>query len=217
MSRLRTSHLGQAWLVLVLAIAFGGTLAAVHTGLDQRIEANKRNETLSRIPELVLGAQLDFDARVTLSEGRIVVDRPSGGPLELEASEQELAGHQVFRVADATDGALLGWVARGAGQGYADQIEVLIGLDPQATELTGLFVLSQKETPALGDGITRTDFRRRFVGAPTDQPVEVTQSASAAESSPSRVLALTAATISSRSVCDIVNRTVTEVREGIEE
>lgn len=217
MKSLRTSHLGQAWLVLVLAVAFGGTLAAVHTGLDERIEANKRNETLSRIPELVLGAQLDADARVTLREDRILVEQPGSADMELEAREQELAGHQVFRIADATDGTLLGWVARGAGQGYADQIEVLIGLDPQAGELTGLFVLSQKETPALGDGITRAEFRRRFVGAPTGRPLEVTRSAIAAEASPSQVLALTAATISSRSVCDIVNRTVDEVRQEIEE
>ena len=217
MSKLRDSYLGQAWLVLLLAVAFGATLAGVHTGLNSRIEANKRNETLSRIPELILGAEIDPVAQATVLGDRIEVPGAAGGSFELAIEEREIEGHQVFRVDDAADGALRGWVARGAGPGYADQIEILIGLRPDGSELTGLYVLSQKETPALGDAITRPMFRQRFVGAPTGSPVEVTKSEPEAENNPNRVLALTAATISSRSVCDIVNQTVADIRSAIEE
>ena len=79
-----------------------------------------------------------------------------------------------------------------------------------------MYVLSQKETPALGDGITKTPFRQRFVGAPTDRLLTVVKDAPAADADPSQVLALTAATISSQSVCDIVNRTVADVRSALE-
>ncbi len=217
MPNLRDSYLGQAWLVLLLAVAFGATLAGVHTGLNERIEANKRNETLSRIPELVLGSEIDAANPPLLREDRIDVELESGATLQLEIAEREIEGHQVFRVTDFANDAPLGWVVRGAGPGYADQIEILIGLRPDGSELTGLYVLSQKETPALGDGITRQSFRERFVGAPTATPIEVTKSETSAEESPSEILALTAATISSRSVCDIVNRTVADVQTGIEE
>ncbi len=212
---LRESYLGQAWLVLILALVFGGTLAGVHVGLRDRIEANLRAETLGRIPELVLGSQIEGGAQVEILDDNLRVVLEDGAILEMRAKERLLAGHQVFEVTRQSDGERLGWVARGSGQGYADLIEVLLGLDPQGLELTGLYVLSQKETPALGDGITRAPFRDRFVGAPTDRPLEVTKTAEAAASDPSRILALTAATISSQSVCDIVNRTVSDIRPEI--
>jgi len=216
LANLRESYLGQAWLVLVLALVFGGTLAGVHVGLKDRIEANLRAETLSRIPELILGSRMGDDAQVVLLEDTLQVQISGESTLELRIAEQVIAGHQVFEVTAAADGARLGWVARGSGQGYADQIEILVGLDSELEEITGLYVLSQKETPALGDGIAKQPFRSRFVGAPADRPVEVTKVVGAAAAEPSKILALTAATISSQSVCDIVNRTVADMRSEMQ-
>jgi len=217
LANLRESYLGQAWLVLVLALVFGGTLAGVHVGLKDRIEANLRAETLSRIPELILGTKMDQEAQVVLFEDTLQVQTTGESTVELRVAEQEIAGHQVFEVTEKANGARLGWVARGAGQGYADQIEILVGLDSEVEEITGLYVLSQKETPALGDGIAKPPFRSRFVGAPADRPVEVTKVETVAAAEPSQILALTAATISSQSVCDIVNRTVADIRSEIQQ
>jgi electron transport complex protein RnfG len=211
----RESFLAQSWLVLLLALIFGGTLAGVHVGLAARIEANRRAETLARIPELILGDRaadagveiLDETLRIALSEGSVV---------EMRVAERKIADHQVFEVTRQSDGERLGWVARGSGQGYADLIEVLVGLDPAGQELTGMYVLNQKETPALGDGITKAPFRKQFVGAATDRLLTVVKSAPAADADPSQVLALTAATISSQSVCDIVNKTVVDIKAEIE-
>ena len=55
MSRLRLTLLREAWLVLVLAAGFGAALAAVQTGLGERIEANKRAQTLGQVPSLIFG------------------------------------------------------------------------------------------------------------------------------------------------------------------
>jgi electron transport complex protein RnfG len=212
----RDSFLGQAWLVLVLALVFGGTLAGVQVGLQERIAANQRAETLGEIPALVLGTGVDPATAMELDEDRLKVQLVEGSSLVMQVVEQEVRGHQVFEVIDVKSQRRLGWVARGSGHGYADQIDVLIGLSPDARELTGLYVLSQKETPALGDGITRAPFTDRFVGAPAARPLEVVRDAASAAASPHRILALTAATISSQSVCDIVNRTVADIRLEIE-
>lgn len=212
---LRESYLGQAWLVLILSLLFGGSLAGVHVGLRDRIEANLRAETLGRIPELILGSRVDERAEVKLGENTLQVRLSDGSSMELETVEQQIAGHQVFEVLDVAQRIRLGWVVRGSGQGYADQIEILIGLKADASEITGLYVLNQKETPALGDGITRSPFRSRFLGAPTDRPIEVAKREAVANEDPSKILALTAATISSQSVCDIVNTTVADIRPRV--
>ena len=210
MSLLRLTLLREAWLVLVLAASFGAALAAIQTGLGGRIEANKRAQTLSQVPALVLGGELPADAVIEVSEDGIDVRSEAGGARRLEVLEREVAGHLVLEVRDAAGG-LTGWVLRGADQGYADQIELLIGLSADGETIRGLYVLSQKETPALGDGITRAEFRDRFVGLPTDRRLEVARSEREAADG-SRILALTAATVSSRSVCDIVNQTVAAVK-----
>lgn len=217
LANFRESYLGQAWLVLILALVFGGTLAGVHVGLQDRIEANLRAETLSRIPELLFGSRMGDEAQVVLLDDTLQVQMTGESKLELRVAEQVIAGHQVFEVTEKIGGARLGWVARGSGQGYADLIELLVGLDADGSEITGLYVLSQKETPALGDGITRRDFRSRFVGAAAHRPVAVAKVESIAAADPSRILALTAATISSQSVCDIVNRTVADIRPEIQQ
>ncbi len=135
--------LGQAWLVLCLSLAFGATLAGVEVGLKPRIIENKRNETFSQIPSLVSGA-----------------DRS-------QTTEVEIDGHSLFE-ARAEDGSQIGWVVPAGGQGFADRIEVLVGLNLDATRITGIFVLDQKETPGLGDFITDEQrFRKWYRGQPT--------------------------------------------------
>jgi electron transport complex protein RnfG len=55
--RFQNSYILQAWLVLTLAIVFGISLSAVQIKLGPRIAANKVNETLEKIPEVVLGKE----------------------------------------------------------------------------------------------------------------------------------------------------------------
>lgn len=215
MSRLRDSSLGQAWLILVLATAFGAALTAVHTGLGPRIEANVRAETLRQLPAMVLpAAELD-GSTIEVAGDRIAIRWAGREPLALAVAENAVAGHLVYSLSRADDGAPVGHVVRAKGPGYADEIELLLGLSGDLERLTGMYVLTQKETPALGDGITKPAFQRWFAGAPADAPLTVTKSQADAESHPGRVLALTAATISSRSVCDIVNKTLALVRPAL--
>ena len=52
---LKDNYIIQAWLILILALAFGASLAGVHLTLSSTIETNKINETREKVPELVLG------------------------------------------------------------------------------------------------------------------------------------------------------------------
>lgn len=174
-------YITQGWLVLVLALCFGGMLAGVDAGLKDRIAENKRNDTLGAIPGIVPGSATGNKTSV----GQIVV---------YEAVDQD--GNQV------------GWVLPAEGQGFADKIELLIGLDTAAGKITGLYVLAQKETPGLGNKIENKSWRKKFAGLPADVELKVKPPGNQIDS-------VTGATVSSEAVCKIVNDAVKAFREAL--
>jgi electron transport complex protein RnfG len=188
----RLGDLRQAWLVIVLAFAYGGALAGVQTALAPRIDENKRQETYEVIPLLVPGADQERTEAMLVEAGDGKAER-------------------VYKVMDA-EGRHSGWVLPASGQGFADRIELLIGLNADLSTITGLYVLNQKETPGLGDYITLPEFRERFRDKPAGEPLAAVK---ADPQSPNEVLALTGATVSSWSVCTIVNDTIARLREPI--
>jgi electron transport complex protein RnfG len=175
---MKLSYLIDAWLVLLLAVGIGAALAGVQISLNDRILTNQRNKTLSRVPIVVPGAVQEMTRELTLND------------------------QTVYKAIDRSD-KQIGWVIRASGNGYADKIELLIGLSPDASTVTGIDVLKQSETPALGNKIVEPAFRDQFAGKATDQPVRVVKDGG-------DVVAVTAATVSSRAVCDIVNKAVAQ-------
>lgn len=202
--RLRNSSLGQAWLVLLLSLIFGSALAAVQTNLSDIISANKANETLDRIPEVIWGAPSGGPPAVAPEAVTI-----TAGTLEVGTKDQPKP-LSLFRV--DLNGKLAGWVLKAVGQGYADKIELLLGLDPEAQNITGLYILDQKETPGLGSKITLGDWRRQFVKKKAGLALKVQKGGGKLENG---IDAVTGATISSRSVTAIINRTLTDIRGKI--
>ena len=106
----------------------------------------------------------------------------------------------------------MGWVIKASGSGFADKIELLIGVDSQCRTITGLAILDQKETPGLGNKIADlgTEQKKGFLwqfdyyDLHAYQPLTVT-TASPKKGDYNKIKAVTGATISSRSVCNIVN------------
>jgi len=199
--RFRNSNFAQAWLILVLALIFGSALAAVQVNLSGVIAANKLNETLERIPELIWGtakaAKLASEnASVDITPGTVMIKK-----------DHKTAYYSLFRVIHESK--LAGWVIKAGGQGYADKIEILIGLDPGENIIMGLFVLEQKETPGLGNKIIFPVWRNQFIRKKTNTPLVVAKGNIQA---PNAIDAVTGATISSRSVTGIVNRTIGDVK-----
>ena len=183
---MKNSYIGQAWLVILLSLCFGGALAGVQLALQQRIEENKLEETRSQIPLLVPGAR------------------------EEESKIDTVAGQRVYRA--LSGGSQIGWVIGGGGQGFADRIELLVGVDVRAEKITGLYVLEQKETPGLGNKIVEEEWRKQFAGKTAGRGMVVTKGGASADD---EIDAITGATISSESVCQIVNQTLGRMRNEL--
>jgi len=194
---MKVKYISQAWLVLMLALSFGAALAGVDVWLKPRIEANKLAATIEKIPILVPGADKAVSERylpeeVTVGEGRFKTT------------------YDVFWALDG-ESRPRGWVVKASGQGFADKIELLIGVDAKCELITGLSILDQKETPGLGNKIAdlgdekNPGFLWQFrLGHRANRPLTVT-TVSPKETDFNRIKAVTGATISSRSVCGIVN------------
>ena len=198
---LRSSSLVQAWLVLVLAVGFGVSLAGVQIALGPVIEQNKINETLEKVPELVLGSELAAKMAGQDQSLEIV-------PRQVEV--QKAARSKFYSVYEARyQDQRKGWVVKTKGQGYADTIELLLGLSPDLSTITGLFVLDQKETPGLGNKIITDQWRGQFIDAPADGNLVVVKTG---KTQPGQIDAVTGATISSKSVTALVNTAISDVR-----
>ena len=182
---MKNNYLGQAWLVLSLALCFGAALAGIEASLSEKIQANKLNETIEQIPLLVRGA--------TTGEQQII------------------DGRVVYRATDG-DGRQAGWVVPATGPGFADNIEILIGLDRRAETIVGLYVLAQKETPGLGNKIVEAAWLHQYAGQKTDTSITVKKTEPVGKG---EILAVTGATISSQSVTKIVNDTLVELRDKL--
>lgn len=200
----KKSFLSQAWLVLLLAICFGALLAGMQITLGPTIEANKINETLERVPEIVFGK----------ARARELSDRQQAVDITPQNVAVEKAGktvrYNVYKT--EADGRLAGWVAKTAGQGYADKIEMLVGFDPMVREITGIFVLEQKETPGLGNKIVTEEWRSQFAAKPTDEPLTAVKGKAKADN---EIDAITGATISAKAVTDIINTAVKDLRDPL--
>ena len=201
MESLKNSNLGQAWLVLLLSIVFSISLASVQLSLNPVIEENRTKETMEKIPVLIAGkASAENSGSIDISKRIINVDK--------YGIAKSYTVYDVF----SKSGTDLGHVVRASGQGYGDKIELLVGLDPLGRTITGLFILDQKETPGLGNGIVEAAWRDQFIGKSTAEPLVVVKGKSANDN---EIDAVSGATISSRSVTDIVNTAISDVKNKI--
>lgn len=185
--------LKQAWLILLLALVFGGGLAMVQLNWGPKIEQNKENAALGAIPGIVPGASLDVPPATA----------------ELSVGPKR---YKVYRVFDA-QGQLAGWAIKARGSGYAGDIELLVGLDAQADTITGLDVIAQVETPGLGNKIDAPAWRDNWAGLQATQPVQIVKGDAMADQN--EVLALSGATISSESVATIVNAAIDDFKANL--
>lgn len=199
--RFQNNYIIQAWLCILLALLFGASLAGVQAALGPVISENKVNETKEKVPELLLG-----DDAVQSAE-----------PLDISVHTVKVTkkdATKIYTVYEAkfADGTPAGWVTKVAGQGYADRIELLLGLAPQAERITGLFILDQKETPGLGNRIIEQKWRQQFSKKGTETTLKVVKGGG---KSPEEIDAVTGATISSNSVVSIINKAIADLKQPL--
>jgi len=170
----------------------GGFLAGVAKLTKERIALNIQAEIEEAIEEVVDDAEV---STVLYEEEDLVIYR--------ELKE---------------DGDLAGFAIQATGVGFQDKITLMFGLDETLTKITGLTIIDQKETPGLGAKITEWDSFLQFweerdatgILSLRKPPVRTPKELLATE-----INSITAATISSRKVLDIVNLSLDKVRELI--
>ncbi len=202
---IRNTNLGQAWLVLLLSMIFGISLAGVQAALGPKIEANKLKETLAKIPVVILGQE---GSEKLTAKGESLNIRSEMVLIETKGVKKLYTLYK----ADFKSGDSAGWVTKTSGQGYADKIELLLGMDSDAKNVTGIFILDQKETPGLGNKIVEDHFRSQFSNKSTDTPFNVVKQP---KGGINEIDAISGATISSKVVSKLVNQAVVDIKPHI--
>ncbi len=181
------STLGAAGAVAGLAIVL------VFGWANPRIEAH-RAEVLRQAIHEVLRAPASY-ATLFVLEGELV----SALPADVDSTELD----RVYVGYDAA-GERVGFAIAGGLPGYQDVIRLIFGYDAEHSELLAMKVLENKETPGLGDKIEKDSaFVSGFEGVVP--PLEGVKTGRGTGDE-SEVDMITGATISSRTVIEIINR-----------
>lgn len=190
----------------VVSLVCGLLIVATHQGTLQPIRRNQEFVQREAVQKLLPG----------LSRQVIYVVQPDGELLANAAADSPL--RKLFAGYDAS-GRLLGIVLEASERGYADVIRALFAYAPDQQAITAFQVIEMKETPGLGDKINADPaFLANFqklsaefdaaAGRLTNPIVAVKHGA---KKNPWEIDAISGATISSRAVGRMLNRSVTEM------
>lgn len=123
----------------VIAMISGFTIVLVYQGTQERIAENHRRALEQAVFTVLPGAVSRANFKISESGLRRLSD-DDVGDANLFAGFRE-------------DGSLVGVALQGSARGYAGEIRVLYGYDPDREKIIGFTVLQSSETPGLGDKI----------------------------------------------------------------
>ncbi len=182
---LMTLAFGGAFAGLLIAYVYEKTLPAIQKYADAKIEGAV-NEVLGKPARL---------ETLYLVGDKLSKTPPAG--VELREVTKAYVGFD-------DKGARVGVAVEAAEPGFVDEVRLMVGFDPATSMLTGFSMLGQKETPGLGDKVEKD---MTFVGAFRGKVAPLKGTKSTATDA-STVQTLTGATISSRTVIQIINHAV---------
>jgi electron transport complex protein RnfG len=182
--------------LMTLAGAIAGALIVTSYELTlPRIEHHKGEVVRAAVQE-VLKAPKRFDTLYAY-QGALVRALPAG--VSAKGIDRLYLGY------DNSD-RRIGFAVSATENGFQDPVTVMFGYDAGAHRLIAMKVISNKETPGLGNKIeSDSAFVNGFVNASV--PVNGVKSA-ATRTAPNDVLMITGATISSRAVIRIINNAI---------
>jgi len=119
-----------------------------------------------------------------------------------EYEEYEEAGFKIYEGPDVI-------ALEGSKEGWGGPVVTIVAIDLATTELIGIRVLEQEETPGLGDPINEDDFLQNFIGQSYEEDFRmVTEAPEAGE-----IEILSNATVSTEAVVDLVNKAFAYLRD----
>jgi H+/Na+-translocating ferredoxin:NAD+ oxidoreductase subunit G len=181
----------------------GVALVGVYMLTLPTIERNRR-EALERAILQVLPGAVTYKTLAS-RDGRLVFlgDKKSG----------QDEGALIYAGYDAQDG-LVGFAIPGSEPGYQDQIHGILGYDPRRKAVVGFHVLESRETPGLGDKIMKdATFRANFKHLAVVPSIEAVPSGK--KTRPNQVETITGATISSKTVVRLLQKSLATWRARI--
>lgn len=149
----------------VFCVISAGMLAYVFMMTGPRIEANAKASFDGSLREVLPGAESFKNVALPGAKSEIY---------------EGYAGGQA-----------VGLAVKIAPRGYSGEIVMLVGVDPEL-RIKGMKILSQRETPGLGNNVEKPKFQKQFIGKGVKDTIEPKKD----------IDAITGATISSRAVCD---------------
>ncbi len=194
---------------LIATLALAGAIAGffivlVYQWSQPRIEAHRAQVLAEAVQEVLDGPSAT--QTFFLVDGHFTDSPP--------ASVDTASVDRVYVGYDEAGGPV-GVAVSAAEAGFQDIIDLLFGYDPDSGEVLGMKVLESKETPGLGDKITRDSAfigEFRDVEAPLKGVKEARKTGADDE-----VVMITGATISSRAVIDIINHRLEAVRDPLKD
>jgi electron transport complex protein RnfG len=129
-------------------------------------------------------------------------------------TQADATGRKMFAGYDG-GGKLLGVVLEASERGYADVISALCAYDPVARAVTGFQVVEMKETPGLGDKIMKDpEFLKNFEKLDASHPIATVKHGT--KKNPWEIDAISGATISSRAVGRMLQKSTAEMAPIVE-
>jgi electron transport complex protein RnfG len=193
---IRTLGIVAAVCGVLIVVAYEATLPVVTANRQLALE----RAVLKVIPKSVSAREFRLD-----SAGHLGPDRQAGGT-------------PVYAAYDAK-GLLAGVAIEGAARGYADMVRVLYGYEAACQCIVGFAVLQTRETPGIGDKISRDrpflknfealDARLNAEGSALAHPIIAVRHGSKSEAW--QVDVISGATVTSRAVARAVNDSAQQV------
>jgi Na+-translocating ferredoxin:NAD+ oxidoreductase subunit G len=188
----------QSWLLIVASFFFGLLIAITNAALSPRIEQNKTAKLNELASELLPTA-----TAFTPIKEEIEIKALDGRPQKLQVY-RAVAGDQT-----------VGWIFPVVGSGFADKIELVVGVDAAFKTMAGFDVLSSNETPGFGDRIKGDYYRDQFKGAPATELTLVKTGDPAKIDS--QIVAISGATVSSTAVVTALDHYLPLVKEQLQQ
>jgi RnfABCDGE-type electron transport complex G subunit len=120
----------------------------------------------------------------------------------------------VFRCSGQGD-ETVGYAVVAEGPGFVDKIRLVTGLNSDLSEITGIKVIENVETPGLGNKIEKNKFADQYIGMTLETEIKVKKGGAVNDNN--EIDAITGATWSSKYVTAIVNEVRTEAVPVIRE
>lgn len=198
-----------------VAMISGFLLVFVFQATEGRIAANKKAAIERAVFDVIPGAEERRTFQVV--DGAVV-------PVSADENPQGT----VFYAGYDDSGTFIGVALPAAAQGYADIVKTLYGYDPESENIVGMTVLESKETPGLGDKISKdAEFKKNFEALEAELNAagdglahDIVTVKTGAKSKPWEIDGIAGATISSKTVGRAINASANEllpiIRENID-